>query len=593
MSTAKPVIVWGFTGAGNRGYMDMRKKYAFYGAAFFFTLLSVLATIKISFLNLNIDEEYAVTLSWRILSEDKMFLELWEPHQTSGFLTALLCRIYQALTGGTEYLVLYLRICGALIQGGISIFLYRTLAMHFSRFGALTAAFFFYNTLPKQIQMPEFSNMLVWFSVLALLCFFRACHSARSRLWLAAGGVFLCALVLSYPSCILAVPVYCFCLKKVRPQSFWRDCGTVFAVCAVLGAGDILFFLSHMTVPQFLFGLRQMMTDSSHSDSLTQRLAYYGSELRSFMLPLCAVLLLAVFIMVVYSQSVLKRGSREFWGHLFSCCILCGSLVVQLLIWIFKLNRAFHFPLLHFYLLYGTGILAYRKRKSADRQQYRALFWFGTVCGGFVWFAAFLVTNTTISVTGPYLMSGLIPAIVLVAEEAESYASSHQKSAVRYRLPAMLTAIGLLGTTLFSKGFMVCENQGRSSNIFYVKQKALSGPARNIYCFYMDGYSYNSFAELMAGCCTPEDSLLYVGRHTLYYMLTDSKIAVYSTISTPAFDERLLEYWSCYPEHYPTLAVIDRNYYNMDEIDFIMKTLQLQVPIAENGEFAVYRVEPQ
>ena len=571
----------------------MRKKYVFYGATFFFTLLSVLATIKIVFLNLNIDEEYAVTLSWRILSEDKMFLELWEPHQTSGFLTAFLCWIYETLTGGTEYLVLYLRICGALIQGGISIFLYRTLSAHFSRFGALTAAFFFYNTLPKQIQTPEFSNMLVWFSVLAMLCFFRACHSARSRLWLAAGAVFLCGLVLSYPSCILAVPVYILCLKRVRPLSFWRDCGIVFAVCAVLGAGYLLFFLSHMTVPQFLFGLKQMMTDSSHSDSLAQRLAYCGSELRAFILPLCAVLLIAAFIMLVYSLAVLKRGSRDFWGHLVSCCILCGSLAVQLVIWIFGLNRAFHFPLLHFYLLYGAGILVYRRRKCPDRQQYRALFWFGTVCGGFVWFTAFLVTNTTISVTGPYLMSGLIPAIVLTAEEAEAYASFRQKSTIRYRLPAVLTAIGLLGTTLFAKGFMVCENQGRRSDIFYVRQKALSGPARNIYCFYMDGYSYNSFAELMADCCTPEDCLLYVGRHNLYYMLTESKIAVYSTISTPAFDERLLEYWSCYPDHYPTVAVIDKSYNNMEEIDFIMNTLQLQEPVAENGEFAVYQVEPQ
>lgn len=573
--------------------MEMRKKYVFYGTALFFILLSVLATIKTCFFNLNIDEEYAVTLSWRILSEDEMFLDIWEPHQTSGFLTALLCWIYQALTGGTEYLMLYLRICGALIQAGISIFLYRTLAMYFSRFGALTAAFFFYNTLPKQIQTPEFSNMLMWFSVLTMLCFFRACYSKRSRFWLIAAGVCICGLVLSYPSCILAVPVYVLCLKKVRPQTFRRDSGILFAVCAGLGIGYILFFLSHMTVSQFLFGLRQMMTDGAHSASVGQRLSYCVRELRSFMQPSGFALFFAFFFFLVYGLIALKCEYGRFLRHLSVCCILCGSFVVQLLLWCTGEYRRFHFPLLHFYLLYGAGILVYRKMHFTDSQQHRALFWFGSVCGGCVWFAAFLITNTTISVTGPYLMSGLIAAIVLLAEEAEAYAPPGQKGGFRYRLPALLTAVGLLGTTLFAKGFLVCENEGRRSDIFYVKQKALSGPARNIYCFYMDGYSYNSFAELTEDCCTPEDSLLYVGQHNLYYMLTESKIAVYSTISTPSYDERLLEYWSCYPEHYPTLAVIDKRYNSMEEIDFIMNTLRLQEPIAENGEFAVYRVEPQ
>lgn len=573
--------------------MNRQKKYAFYGTALFLLLLSILATIKICILHLSVDEEYAITLSYRILSEDRMFLDIWEPHQTSGFLTAFLCQLYRALTGTTEYLVLYLRICGALIQAAISVFLYRTFARHFSRYGALVAAFFFYNTLPKQIQTPEFSNMLVWFSVLAMLCFFRACHSDRSRLWLAAAGVFLCALVLSYPSCILAVPVYFICLKKLRPRTFWRDSGTVFAVCAVMGAGYLFFFLSHMTVPQFLFGLRQMMTDSAHSASLTERLVNCGRELCSFFVPLCFILLVAFLFMILYWNVILKRSGNGFRGHLFLCCILCGSFVVQLLTWMLGLSRIYHFPLLHFYLLYGAGIIIYRKKQPQERQPYSVLFWFGTVCGGCVWFAAFLITNTTISVTGPYLMCGLISAIVMLAEEAESYVRTHQKTGLRYRMPAIAAAVGLLGTTLFAKGFMVCENQGWRSDIFYVKQKALSGPAKNIYCFYRIGYEYNSYVELLADCCTAEDSLLYIGEHSLYYLLTDSRIAVHSTISTPSFDDRLLEYWSCFSEHYPTLVVIDLGYYNTEEIDYIMEVLSLGEPFAENTEFAVYRVEPQ
>lgn len=536
---------------------------------------------------MNIDEEYAITLSCRILSEDRMFMDIWEPHQTSAFLTAGLCWIYQTLTGTTEYLVLYLRICGSLLQAAISLFLYRTLKLSFTRFGALVSAFFFYNILPKQIQTPEFSNMLVWFSVLTMLCLFRACHTDRHRLWIGAAGVFFCALVLSYPSCILVLPIYIFCLKKLFPQTFMSDMGILIAVCILLGGSYIILFLSYMTPSQFFFGLRQMMTDNSHSASLVHRLAAYGKELWH--------LLPHLGIIAVFSAALVlwKRRTIGFHWYFFPCCILCVSFAEQIFVWLGD-SLNFHYPLLYFYLLYGFGFLAYRKKRSPDKPQYRTLFWCGTICGGCVWLAALLVTNTTISVTGSYLTSGLIPVVLLLTEEWEAEnpftLSAGRKAFVWQRLPVILTILGLLTITLFAKGFMVCENQGLRSNAFFVRQKALSGPAKYVYYDYLNGYAYNSYAELLSDCCTPEDSLLYVGVHSLYYTLTDSRIAVHSTISTPAFDNRLLEYWSCFPEHYPTLVVIDAGYYNTGEADYVKDILRLEEPFIENGEFSVYRV---
>ncbi len=565
----------------------MRKKYPFYCILVLLILLSLLATIKIWFLNLNVDEEYAITLSCRILSEDRMFREIWEPHQTSGFLTAGLCWLYQTVTGTSEYLVLYLRICGAVLQAAISVFLYRTLKP-FSRFGALIAAFFFYNTLPKQIQTPEFSNMLVWFSVLAMLCFFRACHSENSRRWLVAAGGFVCGLILSYPSCILAVPAYFLCLKKLRPKTFRKDAGTLLLVCAVFGIGYLAFFLSHMSLSEFLFGLRQMMTDGSHADSLGQRAAAYGRELWDLMPHLCLIVFVACLFFFLYRRGALRHGGKVAGGHLYACCILCVSLLEQIFVWLAE-GMYFHYPLLHFYILYGIGIAAFWKKRDQGRP--RTLFWFGSVCGGCVWLAALIVTNTTISVTGSYLMSGLIPAIVLLMEEPDFCCEGQEKSGIWHRIPVLLAAVGLLGTTLFAKGFLVCMYEGKLDDVFVVRQKYLEGPAKNIYGVYMEGYTYNSYAELLDGLCSPDDSLLYVGQHSLYYLLTESRIAVHSTISTPTFDSRLLEYWSCFPEHYPTLVVIPQDYGKVSGTEFIKDVLGLEEPICENAEFAVYRTK--
>lgn len=564
----------------------MRKRNTVNGILLVFILLSVLATIKICFLNVNTDEEYAITLSCRILSEDRMFLDIWEPHQTSGFLAAGLCWIYRTITGTMEYMLLYLRICGVLLQAAVSVFLYRTLKLSFSRLGAFTAAFFFFNTLPKQIQMPEFSNMLVWFSVLTMLCFFRACYSKRGRLWIGAGGVFLCGLVLAYPSCILAVPVCFVCLWKLRRKTFGGDAAVLFAVCGFLGVSYIAFFLSHMSFSQLLDGLRQMTTDSYHSASFLQRLGSYGREILSLLPHFFGILLLAGLLFYGYRLVSLKRGAGCCGWQLFFCCVLCVSFAEQLLIWL-KFSPIFHYPLLHFYFLYGIGIGAYGRKRFRDRPQYRALFWLGSVWGGSVWLAALLITNTTISVTGSYLMCGLIPAILLLTEEPEP--CPEKGEGIVCRLPVLLTVLGLLGTTLFAKGFLVCMNQGWLTNALVVRQKNLSGPAKGIYSIYMDGYQYNAYAEMMEGQYTAEDSLLYVGQHSLYYLVTECRIAVHSTISTPTFDRRLPEYWSAFPEHYPTLVVLDLGYAYPDEIEYVKNILNLEEPLIQNDLFQVYR----
>ena len=46
---------------------------------------SIVATVKIIFFGFDIDEQYAVSMAYRLVQGDRMFLEMWEPHQTSAF----------------------------------------------------------------------------------------------------------------------------------------------------------------------------------------------------------------------------------------------------------------------------------------------------------------------------------------------------------------------------------------------------------------------------------------------------------------------------------------------------------------------------
>ena len=535
-------------------------------------ILSILATIKICILSLGIDEEYAVAMSYRIASGDLMFREMWEPHQTSGFLSAFLIRIFLLVTGGTDYLIIYLRLCGCFLQFLISILLYKSTKRHFHPDACFLAAVFFYNTLPKWIQTPEFSNMLIWFSVLAFICFLRYFFPIKvkegintgSFLWLIGAGVSVSCLVLSYPSCVFAVPVFLLCMwmcragQKPRFKTYCQQAGIFLGTCVALGGAYVLYFLRQMSIQDFYYGLSQMMTDGAHSTAFYVKLLIWGQEL----LGLLPHVLIAVIPAAVLSFTVSKLRALNI-SLVISLCIAFGE---QMVIWLGN-SEYLQRPLIYFYVLYigGYWIYLYYFKNNSERHKgiHSFLFWMGVVAGGAVWLSALAITNTTVSVTGPYLMIGLISAILLISESFSNMPVELKK--VGLKLEA-LAALFLIGTTLFAKGFLVCSNEGYKDTVGMVRQKALYGPAKGIYCRYMDGYTLNRYAELLEQASIEHKRVLYVGVHSLIYLYGEQVICNYSTISTPTFDERLKDYWERNPEKQPELVICGSSEESLEEI---------------------------
>ena len=573
-------------------------------------LLSILATIKICFLGLGIDEEYAVTMSYRLANGDFLFQKMWEPHQTSGILNAALIRIFLCITGGsTDYLILYLRLCGCLFQLLISIFLYRTTKKYFSSSTCFLTAVFFYNTLPKWIQSPEFSNMLVWFSVLAFLCFLRyyfptaeyGSDKKGNPFWLIGAGVFVSCLILSYPSCILTIPVILIGMWKVQEKAdqlrrpYVEQAGIFLGTCVVLGIVCIACFLRILSVHDFIYGLSQMMTDGSHSATAWSKIIMWGQEFRDLFPHILISFILAALL------SLFIRGLRPL-NH-FLPVMLIVSLIEQIVVWLGN-SRYLQRPLIYFYILYAAGCLVYLRYfrgkyqesfpavQSDDRKRsiYSFLFWMGIVAGGAVWFSALLITNTTISVTGSYLMTGLISAVFLLDESFGTPLTVSVRKVLWIKVPMMLC---LLGTTLFAKGFLVCSTEGIKDDVTMVRQKALYGPAKGIYCRYMDGFTLNYYAEMLEEMDLKQKRVLYIGVHSLIYLYGEQVICNYSTISTPTYDERLWEYWRKNPERLPELVICDTSEEQIEEIRKIVCLGELkEKKVLQEGisEIRIYEV---
>lgn len=140
-------------------------------------ILAIIAyTLKNLFIGADTDEGYGIMVGYRLAMGDRLLLEMWEPHQTSAIFTAVFIRLYLLLTGGVNYLNLFLRIVFFPIQAGVSIFLYKTIRKTVPQIDETVAALMgllYYMTTPKSIFIPEYSNLHNWFFTLMALCLLR------------------------------------------------------------------------------------------------------------------------------------------------------------------------------------------------------------------------------------------------------------------------------------------------------------------------------------------------------------------------------------------------------------------------------------
>ena len=80
-------------------------------------VLAVLTMAKTLFVGLEIDEEYAFSLGFRLVKGDRLFYTMWEPHQLSALPAALVLALYRHCRHNHRGAAVCAR-CGAGLQSG-------------------------------------------------------------------------------------------------------------------------------------------------------------------------------------------------------------------------------------------------------------------------------------------------------------------------------------------------------------------------------------------------------------------------------------------------------------------------------------------
>ena len=273
-------------------------------------VVCALVMVRQIFVGLEIDEPYALALGFRLVRGDRLFAEMWEPHQLCSLPPALLVAAYLGITGTTTGLLVFVRAVLLVCKAALSWAFYREFARDLDKGGASLAALVLFLYTPKWFLGPDYIGQQFLFTVAAFLCFHHYVTRGFRRPWLVAvGAVFACLSFLAYPQSAAAFPVLWLGLfllgrrgGEPRLLGIPRGAWVLLGSCAVCGGAFLLWALAGMgfDAAAFLERVGLILNDPQYGFTAAEKLAQLArqslSVLRGWMWPLAAALVLGAWL---------------------------------------------------------------------------------------------------------------------------------------------------------------------------------------------------------------------------------------------------------------------------------------------------------
>lgn len=356
-----------------------------------------------AFTGLEIDEEYALSLGYRLVSGDRLFATMWEPHQLSALPAAVLLAVYLGITGTTTGVLLFFRLVVLLCKAGMSWVFYKEFRRDLGRSGAALAALVLLLYIPKWFLGPDYTGQQFHFTVAAFLCLHHYVTRGFRKPWLVAvGAVCACLSFLAFPQSIAAFIVLWVgmvilgrCGGEARFLGIPRGAWVLLGSCAVCGVAFLGWALQGMgfDLGAFLERVGLILNDPQYNFTAGQRLTLLAQQalpvVRSLVWPLLLAVVLCILLRSRFDTLPGAAGvCLGLWGTLaaLQCAVRAvrdGSLDERQFVPVLVLAGAWAF---------------WRARKHPDAA---VLFWLGYLPGLAAY--AFILRSTLLGLPATFM----------------------------------------------------------------------------------------------------------------------------------------------------------------------------------------------
>lgn len=533
----------------------------------FMLLIAICLSVKYIFIDFGIDAAFQISMSYRLADGDIMFKEMWEPYQMSTFLSTFFIKIYMGIFHTTTGIVLYLQFIGVLIDGAIACFLYRIVDKHFNcRNTAFAMAWVFFLVSPKDVPLPEYANMQVWFSTLLCIALFLY-YKTKKRAMLILAALCLCGTVLAYPSCIIILLGIVFLLLYRGKRA---DACIFIGICCLTGILYLCLIFRHISVDDFIIFFKNMLSlETSHSMGIFEKICSYCKEFLKIAIVFCVVYGIAFVIVRMVNKIKKETKDRE------RSKVLTDMLFFMLIIFISAYSVLFWQQYIRYcYSLTFVAIiiigLHYVKRLSQEKFYFYLC---GMVISLLQLIATLLLTNLQLIASVPYLLLAVMVSFLPISEECKLI-NVKETFKVLWKATILCSVLFLIVRNVY----IIRPMSGDVSSILQVRGIVKEGPAKGIISEYMGPYMQNESMKEWDQYIKEGDTIYLIGSglDTLGYLYANTNIAAPSLVPTPGYNESILKYWELNPHKYPDVIIASCWYgtLNLSEDSWIMNWIE-------------------
>lgn len=509
--------------------------------------IASMVCIKSVLTDFGFDQAYTVAMSYRHIRGDRMLAEMWDPLQTSMFVTEALMRLYKLFVPSLTGLAIYLGICGTLLLALTGFVLYKELKEVTNEYAAFLSAVFFLVFRARISAFPDYINLSVIFSALTFVFIVKFIKNEKSG-YLLLSAVFLSLQVLVYPSMALVLGGLIVILTLFSQHKV-RNCLTLTLFCLLAGGLYVGFFVLKIGFGRFLQTVRYIISGDAHGGDYEGQLDKLagiksGFYFRQFLLMAGLALIIAALFWGI--KLLCRRIARKEISILpYYVSALFVSEMIYMVFWKSKLlpewcDFGYAIPL----LLIIISAINYKKMDESRRKIWVS----GITVSLCTFLGACLFSNMQLLYVLPFLVLGGVVSFVSIPDFKKGITAL-----------TIALCMALFKTGFYVGGYAQIASENTIRLIDY-HNRTLKGPTAQLISTWIIADGEKRASEEFSEIVSNDDKVFYAGGwifDPMMFLATGAEISNPNTTDTPFYGESINRYFEMNPQKYPTLVIVE------------------------------------